>query len=373
MKAKRRVVSSVAIAGLAALVAAACGGSDDGSGTDEAVELIVSSHRTPDNNAQGLLLQWWVDEVEKRSDGQLSFEIFWSGALSPSQEIMPSISECRADVGNFATAYHPEAFPLTLVSGIPFVTENMPAQMAAFNELYETNDAMRSEFEEQGQRLLSSIGTPPPVMGANEPIKSLDWISGKKIRTVLFLTEAVDAIGGNPAAIPSSEMYEAMQRGVVDAFYGVPLDAVPGAKLHEVAPHVTDTGTGNYSTAELTISTAAFDSLSEDLQEVILEVSSEIPAKMAELTDEAEDSACDILLDAGGGAYELPEADVKEWQDTIGDSINDVWLERAERLHGRETAEQFYDEYIATLEKYEEEFSDYTSGIGRCVDKTAAG
>ena len=371
---RARLVPAIAAVGLTALLAAACGDGSTGSdgGQQETVELILSSHRAPDNNAQGLLVQWWIEEVEKRSNGALKIEPYWAGALSPAQEIMPSLGEGVADIGNFATAYHPEAFPLTLVSGIPFITENMPAQMATFNELYETNEAMRREFEDQGLRLLSSIGTPPPVMGAKEPITDLDWIKGKSIRTVLFLTEAVDIIGGNPAAIPSGEIYEAVQRGLVDAYYGVPLDAVPASNLHEVGPYVTDTRVGNYSTAELAISTKAFDSLPENLQRVILEVSAEIPAKMAEFTTEAEESACQIILDAGGGAYDLSDEDVATWREAIGDQIQQIWLERAERLHGRETAEQFFEQYLETLRKYEQQFSDYRPGLRSCVERTAS-
>src|SRR5690606_9429615 len=109
-----------------------------------------------------------------------------------------------------------------------------------------------------------------------------------------------------------------------------------------------------------------------DLQDIILEVSAEIPAKMAEFTTEAEESACQIILDAGGGAYELSDEDVATWREAIGDQIQEIWLERAERLHGRETAEQFFEQYIETLRKYEEQFSDYQPGLRSCVEKTAS-
>ena len=96
-----------------------------------------------------------------------------------------------------------------------------------------------------------------------------DDLAGVRMRTpgAPVWTETVAAMGATPTPMPWGEVYSALQQHVLDGAEAQ-LPAVVGAKLDEVVTHITKTGHINLITGLVT-SAAWYDSLPEDLQEVL--------------------------------------------------------------------------------------------------------
>src|SRR5215208_2810822 len=137
--------------------------------------------------AQSKAIEWWADEVEKRSNGRVKIRIFYQGALLPAADIMRGIAEGRADLGYMANAYHPAELPLSSVVGVPFITSNAEAQMRTFQHLYENNEAFRSEWEKQGLHVLFFHPLSENIVGMREPVKSVADFKGKSIRGLGYI------------------------------------------------------------------------------------------------------------------------------------------------------------------------------------------
>lgn len=103
----------------------------------------------------------------------------------------------------------------------------------------------------------------------NEPAD----LAGVRMRTpgAPVWTETVSAMGATPTPMPWSEVYSALQQNVLDGAEAQ-LPAIVGAKLDEVISDITKTGHINLITGLIT-SAAWFDSLPEDLQQVLREES----------------------------------------------------------------------------------------------------
>lgn len=341
-------------------------GDSDGPAGEPEFRLQFANFVGPDTAPMAANI-WWAEELARRTDGRVEVTFFHAGSLLGASEIFPGVGDGRADLGYFATAYHPAELPLSQSVGIPFVTSDVEAQGRAFNELYETNDAFRAEYEDAGVRVLHFQPISENVLGTPEPIDGIEDLQGKQIRGIGYVSNALAAIGANPISIPADELYEALQRGVVEGFSGFAFDSVIDVGLHEVAPHLIDTGFGNYILAVTVVNQDTWDSLPDDIQAVINDMADESVTTHMRILQEVVDRACDTFLESGGTISSLSDEDKAEWREAIGDSILEQWFEDT-----GENAQEFWDQYIDALRRYEAETGDAQSSLERCREQQDA-
>jgi tripartite ATP-independent transporter DctP family solute receptor len=107
------------------------------------------------------------------------------------------------------------------------------------------------------------------------PITKPEDLAGIKIRTPPdpITIEIFTALGANPTPLAFSELYIALQQGVVDGQEN-PLMNINSSKLYEVQKFITLTG-HKYETTPLLASKMIWDTLSKDDQKAILEAAAE--------------------------------------------------------------------------------------------------
>lgn len=367
-----RRLRTAAVLAAVALGTAACGGasggtSGGGSGDVEEVELQMASFLSP-TTAQGQAITWWIEELEQRTQGRVTVETFWDASLLGAEEIRDGVRDGRVEMGNLTYAYTPSDFPLTSIVEVPFLGDNIGAQMQALNGLYESDDALRAEWEErQGVKVMSFVGIPPALTGAKEPVTTVDWYRGRTVRASGFFVRALEAVGGNPAAIPVPETYEAMRTGTVDAYGGLILDVITPLSLHEVGAHIHDPGLGHYANSTWTMSMDTWESLSPELQGVITELNAEFPDQLVAAAESTEDAACTTILEAGGSAAVFSPEQTALWRDAIGDAPMTDWMAKAESAGVADPA-AMYERFSGLYQEAETgQYADYRSGIERCA------
>lgn len=346
--------AALAIAALASLPAAA----------QETYNLKFASY-IGKGAAQSKAIEWWAQEVEKRTQGRVKTRIFYQGALLPAADIMKGVGDGRADLGYIANAYHPAELPLSSVVGVPFITSNAEAQMKTFKALYDRNEAFRSEWEKQGLHVLFFHPLSENIVGMREPVKSVDDFKGKSIRGLGYINQVLEIIGANPVAIAAPEIYEALQRATIDGYSGFAFEVVTALKLNEVAPYTVATGTGNYVFAATPITKSLWEKMPEDIRKVLTDVSDEYTVKVIEILKQTEDEVCAAIEAKGGTVSVLGNTDVEKIRSEVGDKINQRWVADAS-ARGVDAA-AFFKDYTETLAKFEKK-ATYVSGVKRCAD-----
>jgi tripartite ATP-independent transporter DctP family solute receptor len=129
--------------------------------------------------------------------------------------------------------------------------------------------------ETQGLRILAAAPTQPRVLFAKKEIASPAELQGLKmrvpeIRTYLLLWET---LGTSPSRVAWAEVFLGLKTGVIEAAEG-PVSAAYAARMHEAAPYVMRTD-HLVSTNHITINEATFQSLSPELQQIIVEAAVE--------------------------------------------------------------------------------------------------
>ncbi len=316
-------------------------------------------------------IQWWADEVSKRSGDRIKFQTFYGGALMGALETLPATRDGRVGGVYMSPNYWPAELPLWTVDSIPFVTEDPYAMMRAFYDLSKNNESMRKELESAGIKLMFMIPVTPAVSGVRDAVESLSDLDGKRLRVLGYVAKAFQTLGVEPVSIDPGQQYEAIQRGALDGFGSLVFDAIPYFKLHEVAPNLYYTGIGMYASVGVGISLETWNKMPEDLQKIMTEVAEEYmferePAALMGYEDEA----CTKLRDAGATVRRASDAEVEAWKAEVGDTIKDAWRQTVlDRGIAPEVVDAFYEDYTATLAKFEAE-SKYELGVAKCAGRS---
>lgn len=358
-----------ALCGAVLLAAAttACASSAD----DDTLTIRFASG-FPEGNAISEGHVWWMDEVEERSSGRITFDRSFGGALYGALDIAEALKSSALDFGVFAHSYQPAESPLGTITEMPFMTDDPVASAYAFNRLSSESDVFRAELE--------SLGVQPVVFGAidvggavtTEPLDSLADFRGLSIRSVGAQGKALEALGANPTFMGADELYQSLERGVIDGAAPFALDTGPSMSLHEVAPHVTYLGTGVYVNVALGFSENAWSQVPEDLRDIMSDVTDDYYGGDAErILIEQYEAACEAYMEVDGTFTILDEGEISAWREDVGDEILDEWKDFSVE-NGVEAGdvEQFLDDYRSTVAEFEST-SDYKDGIRACAAKAS--
>lgn len=377
----------------AALLLAACGDADNGAtdavddeaaepaaddedaGTDDVAsfdeEEFTFASYIPQSVAFGVALDSWMDKVEDETDGAVTFDAHYDGSLYTVTELRDAVIDGRVDVAHFSAAYFPNEFPLTTASHVPFLTDNLPAQMATFNQLYEENEQYRAEFEDQGLVLLQFIGVQEGIVTSPEPIDSLDYFQTASNRASADFVSALEAIGASEiVTLPTNELYEALERGLADTVVGFTLDVGAALSLVEVTPYFVDVGAGQWADTVVVMREDTWNGLQDATRTVMTDAMGELPDEYVATITDRDAEACEQVLDGGGEVLRLPEDEIERWRDAAEQPLADNWAERAGGA-GVADPERFFDEYLSVLADKEAEFDDFESGMELCMEQSS--
>lgn len=189
-----------------------------------AKELKASVHLPPKNNT---VADGWVpfaEQVKEATNGELTVKTFLGGSLLGPKAASEGIRDGVVDLGYVIVGYHPAEFPHTaFINDMAAIGTNAIVVTAATTELIMTQcEPCLAEYKQRGNVYTGTYAVPPMVIMSTKMIDSPDDIKGLKIRSAgAAWDNFVKAVGATPVNVPSSEQYEAMSRGVVDASFHV--------------------------------------------------------------------------------------------------------------------------------------------------------
>ncbi len=140
------------------------------------------------------------------------------------------------DCGQSSMGYTPRRFPVMQAMMQPGVAppKDTNAMTAAGMALYEKY--LPKELAETHFFYVYACG--PGWLHMNKPVETVDQLKGLRIRCTGTSTEAVKLIGADPIAMPMADVYEAAQKGTIDALVS-PAETLEGWKHNELFSHST--------------------------------------------------------------------------------------------------------------------------------------
>jgi TRAP-type transport system periplasmic protein len=178
------------------------------------------------------------------------------------------------------------------------------------------------EFEETKVMYPHAHG-PGLVHTSRKPLKTLDDLRGVKIRATGTMAKIVGALGATQVAMPMSDTYDALSRGIVDGIM-CPAEALSGWKLGEVVKYTTL----NYGCAYtigffVVMNKAKWDSLPPHVQNVIQKVNEGWIVKQGEVWDELDMMGMEFAKRQGVQMVSLSREEEARWAKALQPIFDD--------------------------------------------------
>lgn len=282
----------------AALVAAALAGT----GTVHAQTTLRLGHNISTSSPYQIGAEAFAKSVAERTQGRVRVQIFPSGALGNERDMNEGIQLGTIDFGITSTAALGSFVPALQLMDLPFLFRNAAHARAVIDgpigadmlKAINERNLVGLAFGEIGFRHIS----------ANKRINTPDDLKGVKLRSQNNPVHlgAWRALGSQPTVIGFTELYAALQSGVVDA-NEQPLSIHVSSKFFEVQKHLTLTN-HIYGAAVLLASPATMRRLSPADQEAVRAAARDSVAPMRAAVDSQDAAAVATLRQNGMTVHE---------------------------------------------------------------------
>lgn len=222
-----------------------------------------------DTNPMTSSMKWFGKELEKRTNGKYKANFYFSGTMGKAPDT-PSL--CKNGVVDFifsGVGYTPHIFKLTRGFELMYISENPNACAAAFWDMYKNYKPLRDEWKKAGLMIVFPANVDNMACQSKTPVYSTADVKGKRFRSYAAVGGLIKVWGGNPIALSYAEVYDALNRGVLDGAFGIPTLNVYASRFWEVAPYIFNTGIGSYGLTYLAMSKKIYDSFPADVKEIV--------------------------------------------------------------------------------------------------------
>ncbi|KHA52136.1 DctP family TRAP transporter solute-binding subunit [Sulfitobacter geojensis] len=306
-------MAALAMTVSAGAVAAAC---DDG-------EVVIKfSHVTnTDKHPKGIAASLLEQRVNDEMNGKACMEVFPNSTLYNDDQVLEALLQGDVQLAAPSLSKFEQFTKQFRIFDLPFMFKNIDA-VDEF-QLSETGQAMKASMSRRGLMGLAFWHNGMKQMSANKPLNLPTDAAGLKFRVQNsdVLKAQMAAMGGSPQPMAFSEVYGALQTGVVDGQENT-WSNIYGKKFFEVQDGVTETNHGIIDYLLVT-STDWLDSLDADVRDQLMTIVSEVTEARNSESTTVNANAKQAILDAGGVVRELDATQRDAWVATM----KPVWEE----------------------------------------------
>ncbi|HZN48182.1 MAG TPA: TRAP transporter substrate-binding protein [Ramlibacter sp.] len=229
---------------------------------------------TAQNSHQGVAIDTFAREVEKRTGGRYKVQTFYNGSLGGERESIEAVQLGTQELAFSSTGPVPNFVPETKILDVPFLFRDKAHARAVLDG--PIGQEMLQKFEGKGFKALGWAENGFRHMtNSKRSVNAPEDLKGLKMRTmenpVHIAAYKGFGIITTPMAFP--EVFTALQQGTVDGQEN-PLSVIISAKFDQVQKHLSLTG-HVYSPAIFLMNKASFDKLSAADKQAFLDAAKE--------------------------------------------------------------------------------------------------
>jgi len=319
---------------------------------DAQAKVLKFSTPYEEQNPMTSSMRWFGQELEKRTNGAYQAKFYYSGTMGKAPDMPDMCKNGAVDFIFSGMGYTPHIFKLNRGFELMYITENPHAAGAALWDLYHEYEPIRKEWENAGLMMVFPSQTDIMACQSRDPIKGIDGVTGKKFRSYAGVSKMIELWKGHPIALSYAEIYDALNRGVIDGAFGIPTVNVYDSRFWEVAPYLFNTGAGMYAVTFFAASKKTYESFPEDVKKIVEELRKEGMQRHREWMTAKER---EVFKQLGEGktvkVINWTADDKAKAKQIVVPAIWETWLNemKKENLPG----EEFLQKYKVIVEKYE--------------------
>jgi TRAP-type C4-dicarboxylate transport system substrate-binding protein len=293
-------------------------------GPAETIELDYVTFTPSSNPAVQIFQESFIDKVNERANGELFLNYRGGPEVFAANDITDAVLSGVIDIGfNYVGAYEP------IVPGVGAV---MLSQLEPEEErAVGAYDALLDLHEQYGlYYIMRSAMTSGNYFytWVKEPLSKPEELVGRLIGSATAGQPAVEAWGATWVSVSVAENYSALERGIVDGIAGQPPENIVAQGYYEVCPYGIDHPYYK-STVTLVMNLDVWNSLPQNLKDIINEVAIEAETDIKLRTDAARAEIKQELEDYGLTFLTFSPADADSYVQAAYDR---AWERQQERF-----------------------------------------
>lgn len=201
--------------------------------------VIKFSHVVAQHTPKGQAADYFKKIAEERTKGRVKIEVYPNSQLYKDKEEMEALQLGAVQM------LAPSLAKFAPLGVKDFEVFDLPFIFDSFAELHKVTQGpvgakLLAKLEARGIHGLAYWDNGFKVMSANKPLRTPADFKGQKLRiqSSKVLDSQMRSVGANPQVMAFSEVYQALQTGVVDGTENPPSNLYT-QKMHEVQKYVT--------------------------------------------------------------------------------------------------------------------------------------
>ncbi len=275
--------------------------------------------------------QKFADLVKEKSGGSIEIQVFPSSQLGNQRDIMEGLMLGTVDFSLNSTAVVSNFLPQIGVFDLPFIIRD---RAHAFKALDTVGMEIGKNLEPMGVKMLAYLENGIRNMTNNvRPISKPEDLKGLKMRVVespVFVA-MMEALEANPTPMAFSELFTALQKGVVDGQEN-PAAHIYTKRFFEVQKYISFTE-HIYAAEPLLISMSAWNKLNDSQKKIVQESANEARDWQRQLSIDLENGYWDKIRETGKSEI-IEDVD----REAFKAKTRSVWDKFEEKI-GKETIE----------------------------------
>ena len=310
---------------------------------------LIYGEAGPNRGVRAEATQWFAEQVSEKTNGDLTIDVNWGGALFSEKVAVQSIRDGVADMGSVIGVYFPQDMIAYGLADLPIPNADPWVGMKATDKLMRENEQIRENLAKQNLVYVGTYTTSAVQIGCKgKTIKTLDDVPGLKIRGVGAYGKVFHDLGATPVDMSVYEAFQGLDTGLIDCTQTYPY-LVEALKFDEVFDSYTELDFGQIGALGIMMNKDSFDALPPEQQQAIMTAGEGLADEFGRILTGANARSVKILEDKGTPVLKISDEDRARLTEG-GKKYIDEWIQRANQagLDGQ----GLVDRYTALIGEY---------------------
>jgi TRAP-type C4-dicarboxylate transport system substrate-binding protein len=283
-------------------------------GTSEAKGPVILKMASAAMGSYVVEEQAFADRFNARAGSDYKIEYYPSEQMVKFPELLDAVRTGAAEMGVLTPNAYSFNDPKLGAVELPFLFNNVKANAYAaplIEPIY--GKILEEKFN---QKLLCLHHYTGLELFSTKPIRTLEDWKGLLVQALSpTCTALIDALGAAAVAIPYTESYQALEKGVVDAVLTAPA-AARVFKLNEVTSHMS---TAYYISAShgFSINLRSWKKLPKEIQDIMFEEAQKTSKIISDTEMVKFQKDIDELAAIGVKVYQVPMSERNRWKEAV--------------------------------------------------------
>nr|MEC9419059.1 TRAP transporter substrate-binding protein [Pseudomonadota bacterium] len=212
----------------------------------------------------------WAENVEKMSGGRIEIEILPIGAVVPHTDTLDAVGSGILQGHLTDPSYFAGKDPAFAMMGNLVGAWSDPFELIGFMQSGGGHELYAELVEPYGVHFIGAAATEPEAFVSSVPIRSVEDLKGVKMRAPEGMVyEIFSKAGASPVALPGSEVFTALDKGVVQAADYTVFATNQSQGMNDVAHYPLYPGFHSLPLIDISMTKSIWDELPDDLKAVL--------------------------------------------------------------------------------------------------------